>query len=379
MSGSLRIGKIKGIEIRLHFSWFFIFALVTFWSFEGFHTEYNVLISLAMGILASLLLFASVVAHELAHSLVAIRRGIPVQSITLFILGGVANITKEAERPKTEMLMAIAGPLCSLALGLASGAVWLAIGGYRDNATAFHGLLFTLAWLNMGLAVFNLLPGFPMDGGRVLRAILWQTTKSYRKATHIASIVGQIIGWAMVSAGIGIVIAYYAIGSGPFDIFDGLYFVLLGWFLSSIAAGSYRQVQWREAMQGITAALAMSSDFMVVPPSVSLKHLIDDYVLPNRYHSFVVVSDGRLQGMVTIENLRRVPKNQWDITTADGAMTPADKMVSVTPEEEAFSIVEKMSEHQLDELPVVKDGMVIGMVSRHNLVRLMQFRNQSGV
>jgi len=377
MGGSLRLGKILGIEIRLHYSWFLIFAFVTYYIYGDFHSEnYDFAISLLMGLVASLALFACIVAHELAHSIVAMRNGIPVRSITLFILGGVANITKEAERPKTEMLMAIAGPSCSLALGLASGAAWLATGGLHEDATAFHGLLFWLATLNLSLGVFNLLPGFPMDGGRVLRAILWQTSGNYRKATRIASVVGQVIGWLMAGAGVGIVIAYFAIGSGPFDIFDGVYFILLGWFLSSIAAGSYRQVEWREAMQGITAASAMVSDFMTVSPDISLMQLVRDYIQPNRYRSFVVATEGRFQGVVNVENIRKVPQNRWDTTTAGSIMTPAGKVITVAPEEEGINIAEKMEEYRLDGIPVVRDGVVLGMVTRNSLTRAMQMRTQ---
>jgi len=377
MGGSLRLGKILGIEIRIHYSWFLIFALVSYYIYSDFHDQYyDFPISLVMGVVASLALFVCVVAHELAHSIVAMRNGIPVRSITLFILGGVANITKEAERPKTEMLMAIAGPLCSLVLGLASLAAWFASGGYHEDATAFHDLLIWLALLNLGLGVFNLLPGFPMDGGRVLRAVIWQITKNYRRATRIASIGGQVIGWIMASAGVGIIIAYLAMGTGPFDIFDGVYFVLLGWFLSSIAASSYRQVEWREAMQGITAASAMVNDFMVVPPSISLKQLVEDYIQPNRYRSFVVATEGTFQGMVNIENIRRVHQDRWDTTTAGSVMTPASKVITIAPEEEGINIAEKMEEYRLDGIPVVRDGVVLGMVTRNSLTRVMQMRAQ---
>lgn len=377
MSGSLRLGKILGIEIRIHYSWLIIFGLVSFFVYSDFRDlSYDIPISLVMGIVASLLLFVCVVAHELAHSIVAMRNGIPVRSITLFILGGVANITKEAERPKTEMLMAIAGPLCSLALGLIFGAVWFITGGNHSDATAFYDLLLWLAVLNLGLGTFNLLPGFPMDGGRVLRAVLWQTTKNFKKASHIASVVGQVMGWIMAGVGVSITIAYFTIKTIPFglDYVDGIWFAIMGWFLKNLAADSYRQVEWHEAMQGVTAMSAMTTDFIVMSPSASLEQLVKDYVLANRYRSLVVASQGKLQGMVTVEDIRRVPQSRWGITTSDAAMTPANKMTSVTPEEEGFSILEKMEKSRLDEIPVVKDSMVIGMVSRNNLIRLMQLR-----
>jgi Zn-dependent protease/CBS domain-containing protein len=378
MGSSLRLGKILNIEIRLHYSWFLIFAVVTFFVYSYFAEEYTTIVSLAVGLLASILFFSSVVAHELAHSVVAIRNGIPVRSITLFILGGVANITKEAERPKAEMLMAIAGPLCSLVIGLVFGAVWLATGGLHNDATRFHDLLFILAQVNVFLSLFNLLPGFPLDGGRVLRAILWQTTKNFRKSTRIASIGGQVIGWLMVGAGVIVVVLYFRMNNPPLDILDGIWFAMVGWFLSSIAASSYRQVAWREAMKGITASSAMVSDFVSIPPSMSLMDLVRDYIQPNRSRSFVVATDGRLQGMVNIENIRKVPQNRWDMTTAESAMTPANRVVTADPGEEGISVAEKMEEHRLDGIPVVRDGVVIGLVTRNSLAHVMQMRAQFG-
>jgi Zn-dependent protease len=378
MGGSLRLGRILGVDIRLHYSWFLIFVIVTFFTYSYFGEEYTAVVSLAIGLLASLLFFSSVVAHELAHSLVAIRNGIPVRSITLFILGGVANITKEAERPKAEILMAIAGPLCSLAIGLVFGAVWIATGGLHEDATRFSDLLFILAQVNVFLSLFNLLPGFPLDGGRVLRAILWQTTKNYRKATRIASIGGQAIGWLMVGAGAVAVILYFRMKNPPLDIFDGIWFAMVGWFLSSIAANSYRQVVWRETMKGITASSAMVSDFMTIPPDISLMQLVHDYIQPNRYRSFVVAMDGRFQGVIDIENIRKIPQNRWDMTTAASAMTPAGKVITADPEEEGISVAEKMEEHRLDGIPVVRDGAVMGLVTRNSLAHVMQMRAQFG-
>ena len=382
MGGSLRLGKILGIEIRIHYSWFFIFALVSFYIYDDFQRAgYNLGASLLIGLAASLVLFACIVAHELAHSLVAMRNGIQVRSITLFFLGGVANITKEAERPKTEILMAVAGPACSLALALVFGVVWLAAGGYRQEATPFHDLLGWIAWLNLVLGLFNLLPGFPMDGGRVLRAAIWQITKNYRKATRIASIAGQVVGWGMAGAGIAIAVSYLV--QGPITteviwnaIFDGGYLVLLGWYLSSIAAGSYRQVAWREAMRGVTAASAMVSDFMTISPDMSLMHLVRDYVQPAKQRGFVVASEGRFLGVVDVENIRRVSRDRWDTTAVGLVMTPADKVTTVGPEEDGINVAAKMEELRLDGIPVVRDGVVIGMVTRYSLARMMEMRAQ---
>ena len=382
MGGSLRLGKILGIEIRIHYSWFFIFALVSFYIYDDFQRAgYNLGASLLIGLAASLVLFACIVAHELAHSLVAMRNGIQVRSITLFFLGGVANITKEAERPKTEILMAVAGPACSLALALVFGVAWFAAGGYRQEATPFHDLLGWIAWLNLVLGLFNLLPGFPMDGGRVLRAAIWQITKNYRKATRIASIAGQVLGWVMAGAGIAIAVSYLVQGPVTTEviwnaIFDGGYLVLLGWYLSSIAAGSYRQVAWREAMRGVTAASAMVSDFMTISPDMSLMHLVRDYVQPAKQRGFVVASEGRFLGVVDVENIRRVSRDRWDTTAVGLVMTPADKVTTVGPEEDGINVAAKMEELRLDGIPVVRDGVVIGMVTRYSLARMMEMRAQ---
>jgi CBS domain-containing protein len=240
-----------------------------------------------------------------------------------------------------------------------------------------------MATLNLSLGVFNLLPGFPMDGGRVLRGILWQRTGNYMRATRIASVGGQVIGWLMAGAGVAIAVSYLVGRTVTADdildaIFNGGYFVLLGWFLSSIAVSSYRQVAWREAMQGLTAAAAMVGDFMTISPDMTLMQLVRDYIQPNRYRSFVVATEGRFLGVVNIEDIRRVRQDRWDTTPAGLVMTPASKVITAAPEEEGVIIAEKMEEYRLDGIPVVRDGVVIGMVTRSSLARVMQMRAQFG-
>jgi len=205
MGGSFRLGKILGITIQLHFSWFIIFALIIGLLSYSLHDEgYSLWTSIIAGVLTSILLFASVVAHELAHSLVAIRNGIPVKSITLFFLGGVAQITREAARPKTELLMAIAGPLCSLVLAGIFGSIWFLVWGNSQETFASNNPILWLASINLMLALFNLIPGFPLDGGRILRALLWQRTGDYKRATRIASLAGQSVAYLMIGGGIAI-------------------------------------------------------------------------------------------------------------------------------------------------------------------------------
>ncbi len=378
MGGSVRLVKVLGIDIRIHYSWLLIFGLITYYVYSDFRAAlYGAGLSLLMGAAASVALFACILLHELAHSVVALRSGIPVRSITLFVLGGVASISRDAERPGTELLMALAGPAMSLALGLACGSAWFAIGGNRDGATVYHDLLLWLASLNILLGVFNLLPGFPMDGGRVLRAAIWRITGDYRRATRIASAAGQGLGWLLAGAGAGIVIAHFFIGAGPLDAVDGMWFVFVGWYLSSIAASSYRQVALRETMRGMTAASAMVTDFMTVPPGMSLQQIVRDYVEPNRYRSFVVAADGLFQGVVNLEDIRRVPGGRWEVATAGSVMTPAANVVTASPEEEALDLVAKMDQFRLDGIPVLRERTVVGVVTRQSLARAVQARARS--
>lgn len=379
MGGSIRLVKVLGIDIRIHYSWLLIFCLVSYYVYTDFRlAEYSQGLSVVLAVAASVALFLCILAHELAHSVVAVRSGIPVRSITLFVLGGVASISREAERPGTELLMALAGPACSLAIGLACGVAWFAAGGYDGETSAWHDLLFWVASLNIMLGVFNLLPGFPMDGGRVLRAAIWRITGDYRRATRIASIMGQGLGWLIAGAGAGIIIADLFIGTGPLDAYNGIWFILIGWYLSSIASSSYRQVALRDAMRGITAASAMVSDFMTVPPGMSLMQINHDYVERGRYRSFVVATEGRFQGVVNVEDIRRVPDSRWDITAAGSVMTPAGSVVTASPEDDGLGLAAKMDQFRLDGIPVVREGTVVGVVTRSSLARAVQMRARSG-
>jgi len=377
MSGSLRLGKVLGITLNLHYSWFIIFALITFSLSLSFLDEYPLWIRVMTGVFTSVLLFASVIAHELAHSLVAIRNGIPVKSITLFFLGGVAQITREAARPKTELIIAIAGPLCSVMLAGIFGAIWFLVWGNSQQTVAFDNPVFWLAWINLTLALFNLVPGFPLDGGRILRALLWQGTGNYKRATHIASLVGQGVAYLLIGGGVFIIFGNIFIED--LNPFNGIWLAFIGWFLHNAATTSYRQVEIREALRGFTARAVMSTDYVAISPNLSLKELVQGYVLPTGRRHFVVAEEGRLEGVVTFENVKTVPQTHWDITPVRTVMTPADKVVSAHPEEEALSILERMDEHDINQMPVVKERLVLGVVVRENLLRLIQLRSELGV
>lgn len=258
MGKAFNLGKLFGIQFRLHFTWFIIFILVTVFLVSP---DYSQWLKWIIGIITSLLFFASVVAHELAHSLVGRANGIPIESITLFIFGGVAQMTKEATRPGAELKMAAAGPICSLVIGGLFGLIWLVMPNVAEPVAT---MIFWLAAMNVLLAAFNLIPGFPLDGGRVFRSLLWHFTGNYNRSTRIATRVGQGIGYLFILGGISIIFLH------PFGLswFDGLWISFIGWFLESAASTSYRQTRWQEAPGSFTVAQT-TPDCPVAPPDIT--------------------------------------------------------------------------------------------------------------
>ncbi len=260
MGSAFNLGKLFGIQFRLHFSWFIIFILVTVLLV---YPDYSQWLYWVIAIITSLLFFASVVAHELAHSLVGRANGIPIESITLFIFGGVAQMTKEATRPGAELKMAVAGPACSLLIGVFFGLIFLVVQNMVGPAAV---MILWLAIMNAALAAFNLIPGFPLDGGRVFRALLWSFTGDYGRSTRIATRVGQGIGYLFILGGISIIFLH------PFGLswFEGIWIVFVGWFLGSVASASYRQLRWQEALHSFTTLEATTPDRPVVPPDITV-------------------------------------------------------------------------------------------------------------
>ncbi len=259
MGNGFNLGRLFGIQFKLHFSWFIIFILVTV---SLVYPNYSQWLYWVIGIITSLLFFGSVVAHELAHSLVGRANGVPIDSITLFIFGGVAQMTKEATHPGAELKMAAAGPISSLVIGGLFGLFWFLV---PNMAEPVGVMVVWLAVMNGILAVFNLIPGFPLDGGRVFRSLLWHFTGSYSRSTRIATRVGQGIGYLFILGGISIIFLH------PFGLswFDGVWFAFIGWFLGSAASASYRQIRWQEALYGLTASQVTPSDYQVVPPDTT--------------------------------------------------------------------------------------------------------------
>jgi Zn-dependent protease/CBS domain-containing protein len=376
LKSGIPIGKAFGIPIRIHYSWFLIFILVT-WAlaasyFPAAFPGWSLGSRIAAGIITSLLFFGSVLVHELMHSIVSQRQGIPVQSITLFALGGVSQVTAEPKAPKDEFRMAIAGPLSSLVIGGICIGLYL---GLRDSgvfAVKFIAIIaFWLGYINLALGVFNLIPGFPLDGGRVLRSLLWWRSHNLRSATRIASIVGRIIGFIFIFGGIWLIFAGYFL--------NGIWLALIGWFLESAATGSYRQLMVTEMLKGHTASEAMSRDCVLVPPETTIDRLVSENILTSGRRCFPVVSGSKILGMMTLHNVREVPREKWSEETVRQAMTPFDKLRWVKPDEELISVFRLMSENDVNQVPVVQDNEIVGMVTRENLLNFINIRHGLGV
>jgi len=373
---SFTLGRAFGIPIRINYTWFLIFFLLTLYlalgelpaSYRGLPSPLYWL----AGILGSLLLFASVVAHELAHSLVARRQGVPVRNITLFLFGGVSSIEQEAERPGEELLMAGVGPATSLVLALLSVLIALLFRlGQGGVFLLASGLFLRLTWWNLFLAGFNLLPGLPLDGGRILRAVLWLLGRDYRRATGIAAAAGRLISFLLIGGGI-----VWALSG---DWGSGLWLVLIGWFMDNAASQSYQQVLLREALRQVNVATLMTPECQRIPRGLSVASLVDDYVLRQGGRCFVVTEEDRLAGLVTMHNIRDLPRERWPYTPVGEIMVPYGRLVLAHPEEDAWSVLLRMDRHNVNQMPVEEAGRLVGLIARENLLRYVRTRAELGL
>jgi Zn-dependent protease/CBS domain-containing protein len=365
MGRSIQLGRIFGIPFRVDFSWFFIFIFITLmlsmYIFPGSYGGWPTGAYWGVGIATSLLFFASVVAHELSHSLVGRRYGIPIKSITLFFFGGVAHIGREAQEPGIELKMAIAGPLCSLVLGVLFYTLYLLLGPLSEYAA---GLTFWLAYINGVLAAFNMIPGFPLDGGRVLRAILWKVKGDYLRASRIATRAGYGVSFAFIIGGF---LIFILLGG-----WDGLWLIFLGFFLNTAARSSYQQTLIREALKGYTAQNVMVADFPRIPRQLTISQIADGPLRTVSGRVLLVTDGEKVEGTLTLGQLRVVPRNKWDLTTAGQVMTPLEELKAISPATEALAILEGMESESLDVVAVVSEGRVAGMVLREDLIRFGQ-------
>jgi len=378
IKGGIPIGQAFGISLRLHYSWFFIFALVTaamvFGYFPSAYPAWSLATKISAGLITSLLFFGSVLLHELCHSIVAQRQGIRIEAITLFFLGGVSQLTGEPKKAKDEFWMAFAGPLCSLILGgIFYGIYFLAKTGTGAGLQFIAAISLWLGYINVLLGVFNLIPGFPLDGGRVLRAIIWGASRNLQKATRIAANIGRGIGFIFIFGGI------FMVFLGPSYWFNGIWFALIGWFLVSAATGSYRQMLLEEMLKGHTAGEIMAKDCALVPPDMTIDQLVHDNILTTGKRCFPVASGAQMEGMITMHNVKAVPREQWSNKRVREAMTPLEQLKSVRPDEDLSTVLRLLVENDINQVPVVMGQEIVGMVGRDNILAYVDARNQLGM
>jgi len=371
VKSSFRLGRIAGIEIGIHYSWLLVFVLIAWSLAQGFFPEYYPGWDLATywitGVLAALFLFVSVLVHELAHSLVAIARGLPVHGITLFIFGGVSRIAGEPEKPRVEFAMAVVGPLASLAL---AGIFWgfHQIVGEQDSPLA--AMLFYLALINALLAGFNLIPGFPLDGGRILRSIIWGATGNLTRATNIAAMIGRFFGWGLVGFGI------FQLFSGNF--LGGIWIAFIGWFLSNAADASRREITVRGRLAGVPVRAVMDQSSETISPQTLVEQLVQDIFLRRRRRAAAVYQDDRLVGIVTITDVKGLPQQKWAETPVMEIMT-REPLYSIGVDNDLNEALKLLVQHELNQLLVLEEGRLAGFLNRADIIRYLQLSQELGM
>jgi len=370
MKHSLRVGRISGIDIFIDSSWVVIFILFT-WVlgvsyFPNQFSNWPASQYWVVAVFTSILIFASVLVHELAHSLVAQKQGERVRSITLFILGGVAQISEEPKQPLKELTMALVGPMASLMLGLLFFILSLA---FRGVSEPLQSSFEYLALINTILAIFNLLPGFPMDGGRILRAILWKSTGNLRKATRIASQIGQGFAFFLIFIGI------FQVINGNIS---GFWLVFIGWFLHSAAVRGYQQVMFDSVLIGIRAEDLMTRNFESVQSTLPVQELVDEYILKGKGRVFLVSENEMLQGIVCLEDVKEAPREKWPEMTVREIMTPRESLKAVSPNANGRSILRSLTSKDIHQIPVMEGEKVMGIICRSDILRFIQVRSELG-
>ncbi|NCF27925.1 MAG: CBS domain-containing protein [Gammaproteobacteria bacterium] len=376
-----RVGQVAGIDIHVDLSLAIIFGLITFGLgnglFPNWHPDWSPFVTWATALAAAFSFFVSILIHELSHALVGRAQGIPINAITLFVFGGVAQLEREPHAWRAELWMAIAGPITSLVLGL----LFLVLGGMfagpvdlDDGERALAALNPTatvLLWLgpvNIILALFNLVPGFPLDGGRVLRAILWGITDDLLRATQWASKLGQAFAWFLIMVGVSMMLGLRVplLGGG---LVPGMWLAFIGWFLNSAALTSYRQLLVREALEDVPVSRLMRRELSAVHPDTRLDVLVDEYLMGGDQRGFPVTDNGNLLGLVCLEDIRRIPRRTWHTTSVRDIMTPAEQLSTITTDADAAEALQCLSRGGVNQLPVIDDGELKGLIRREDILK----------
>ncbi|MBD2307729.1 site-2 protease family protein [Chroococcidiopsis sp. FACHB-1243] len=370
---SFRLGSISGFEIRVDLSWFLIFFLIL-WTFIGsvFPGNYPGLSQgtyIVMGVVTTLLFFASLLAHELSHSFVARAKGISVEGITLFAFGGVSRTRMEAETAGDEFQIAGVGPLTSVAIAVLFGLLYW-IGTAAGWSVAVNGVTGYLASINLILAIFNLLPGFPLDGGRLFRATVWKITGNLKKATRIASWGGKFFSYLIIA--LGVVQLFGGL------ILNGLWLIFIGWFLNNAADYSYQQLVVRASLEGVRVRDLMTPAPETVPPNLMLRELVDEYFLRQRYQAYPVTEGDRLLGIITLNRVKDIPREEWHSRAVADTMISVEQGIVSRPEENMTQVLEKMAASGVRRVLVVRDGKLEGIVTANDIASWLRRRRDLG-
>ncbi|HEX6319138.1 MAG TPA: site-2 protease family protein [Burkholderiales bacterium] len=383
MRSGFRLGRIAGIEVYADWSLLIIFLLIAFGLatgvFPAWHPDWPAALAWGTALGAAALFLASVLVHELSHALIGRLGGIQVRRITLFMLGGMAHMEREPPTWRSELAMAAIGPVTSLALGLAF--LWLAglIAGPLDIDPEDPGRLLAslsplatlLAWLgpvNILLGVFNLVPGFPLDGGRVLRALLWGATGSLRKATRWASAGGQGFAWLLIGTGVLMLLGlrFPLLGGGPFG---GLWLMFIGWFLNNAALVSYRQLLVKQTLEEVPVGRLMQTRLARVDPELSVARLVEEQMMASGQRVLPVERAGRFLGLVSLSDLQKSERRAWERMTAADIMTPLERLACVAPEADAGDALGELARRGVNQLPVLEDGRLVGLLRREDVLK----------
>jgi Zn-dependent protease/CBS domain-containing protein len=373
MMKGLRLFRVLGIQISLNYTWFIVFGLIA-WSLASsvFPRQYPELGRSAhwvMGFFGAVFLFLSVLIHELTHSYIAKKEGIEVREITLFLFGGVSQLVKEPDDPQKELKVAMGGPISSLVLAFIFW-IFSKMTSQAPNLILYTGLLSYLAFINLSLAVFNLIPGFPLDGGRVLRAIYWKKTGSLKKATQIATGTGKWVGLGIILLGLLLVLTGNLTG--------GFWFVIIGIFLRSAAEGGFQQVVMKGALEGVKVRELMSQGVISVQPSLRIDRLVEDFYLTHKHVTYPVTENEKIIGIITLKQVKEVPRDQWREKTVREVMSPIQEEMMLDPDGEAVDALQKMIRSGEGRLPVVKDGKAVGMITRKDILNLLEIKTDLG-
>lgn len=385
-TGGIQLGRIFGIRITLDWSLIFIFLLVVFdlgvGVFPHWHPAWGPVLSWSVALAAAVLFFVSILVHELSHSLVAKAFGIPVRSITLFLFGGISSIEHDPDSPGQEAVMAGVGPLTSIVLGAGFMVLAWLFSALPPDAAAHPTLAMQqmgplstlLTWLgpiNILVGVFNLIPAFPLDGGRVFRATLWSITRNLRTATRWASRTGQAFAWLLIVTGVAMAFGVYVplLGRG---LIGGLWLAFIGWFLNTAAVSSYRQVIIRGLLRDVPVTRLMRPLPAAIDAARSIRALVDDYLLSSDEHAFAVTSAERLVGLVSSSDVRKAPRSTWDTTPVSAVMKPFEALPKAQPSWDAFQALQELGRSNVDEMLVTDGDRVIGLIRRQDIARWLE-------